>query len=354
MAATGLSATSLEEIIKQDPDSINSVDALGRTALTWAAARGDHRTMMALLAHGADPNMIDSYLGGPLSYAADRGHVKCVRLLLQAGAETDPILPGGQISGSPMNCASRNSKDPLVIKTLLDFGSDTESAGIDGKTCLIHVARTDNLDFALLFLENGADINASSATGETPLTTAIIHNSHRVLHLLLDRWEDYNECPRLKGPHLINTAAQYGDLETLKILTATDHFRLQYDKHFSLAKCVELLRERFDHNDKLHESMLNLMSVIQTTDFVGKKKVDMEKERLLESGLFTHGDVAAAQYELSEKSSVPSSEADFEDAVENFHCPHEHPDDEQPPPYSEAVKYQQRLDPRHAASHPHT
>ncbi|KAF2105246.1 ankyrin repeat-containing domain protein [Lophiotrema nucula] len=181
IAATGLSATSLEEIIKQDPDCINAVDALGRTALTWAAARGDHRTVMVLLAHDADPNLIDSYLGGPLSYAADRGHVKCVKLLLQAGAETDPILPGGQISGSPMNCASRNSKDPLVIKTLLDFGSDTESAGIDSKTPLIHVARTDNLDFALLFLERGANINASSATGETPLTTAIIHNSYKVL-----------------------------------------------------------------------------------------------------------------------------------------------------------------------------
>jgi ankyrin repeat protein len=306
LAATGLSGTSLEEVIKLNPESIDSVDALGRTALTWAAARGDHRAVATLLTHGADPNLIDSYLGGPLSYAADRGHVACVRRLLEAGAETDPILPGGQITGSPLNCAARNSTDPLVIKTLLDFGADTESCGIDGKTSLIHVARTDNLEFALLFLEYGANINAVSAARQTPLTTAVIHNSHRVLRLLLERWEDYFVCPRLRGPHLIDTAAQYGDVETLKILAAADHFRLQYDEKYSVAKCFELLRERFDHDDELHEAMLSLISIIQS-----KGTGDEDKDQLLESGLMNSL--------ISEKSSELNSDAGFEDALEHIH-----------------------------------
>lgn len=37
----GLRLSSLEEAIADDPDSIDVTDAMGRTPLLWAAARGD-------------------------------------------------------------------------------------------------------------------------------------------------------------------------------------------------------------------------------------------------------------------------------------------------------------------------
>ncbi|KAI9766861.1 MAG: hypothetical protein M1839_004748 [Geoglossum umbratile] len=174
----GLSMRSLEEEILLHPEDINAADAMGRTPIAWAAARGDRRAVVTLLSHGADPNATDIQCSGPLSNAAAQGHTVCVRLLLEAGAHPDPTVSRTEKKGSPLNCAARNAADVLLLKSLLDFGADIESGGVDGKTALIHTARTDNASFALLLLEYGADINATSTSGPTPLTTAITYNSH--------------------------------------------------------------------------------------------------------------------------------------------------------------------------------
>jgi ankyrin repeat protein len=218
----GLSISSLEDAILQHPDDIDTKDALGRTPLSWAALRGDDRAIALLLAHGADPNAV-GIRDCPLSNAAGRGCTKGCRLLLEAGANPDLNELSGYKTGSPLNVAARNSNDPLCFKTILDFGANTECCGVDGRTPLIHVARTNNVRFALLLLEYGADVNATSATGHTPLTTAIMHNGHDVLRLLLERWSEYSECPRLKGGHLLKLSAEFADLETILILTATNH-----------------------------------------------------------------------------------------------------------------------------------
>ena len=122
---------------------------------------------------------------------------------------------------------------------------------MDGKTPLIHVSRIDNASFATLLLDYGADINAADITSQTPLTTAITYNSHNVLQLLLDRWAEYSACPRVQGPHLLETAAVFADLETLKILVATDHFRLKYDKDDVLTNCANRVQDRYDVGEQI-------------------------------------------------------------------------------------------------------
>ncbi|KAJ5381152.1 ankyrin repeat containing protein [Penicillium cataractarum] len=278
----GLSQKSLEKQIIAEPESIDCQDALGRTPLLWAAARGDAASVAILLAHGANPDMLDHQLAPPVSYAADRNHTVCVRLLLEAGAETDPILPNGYIGGSALNCAARNASDPLILKTLLDFGADIEAAGVDGRTSLIHAARTDNASFAMLLLEYGADINATSSSNQTPLTTAVINNSHNVLRLLLERWAEYSECPRLKGPHLLQIAALYADIETLHILTQTDHFRMKHDKNFSVGDFVERLKQRYDVSEKLIQSFEDFLTVINT-----EPKYTQDEQDLMEKGFMS-------------------------------------------------------------------
>ncbi|TAQ91647.1 hypothetical protein B7494_g41 [Chlorociboria aeruginascens] len=196
---------------------------------------------------------------GPVSYAVERGHVICVRLLLEAGACPDPIIPGGLKIESPLNCAARNSINALVLKTFLDFGADVDASGVDGKTPLIHVSRTVNASFATLLLEYGADINAADITSQTPLTGAVIYNDHNILHLLFDRWSEYSSCPRLRGPHLLETAAVFADLE---ILVATDHFRLKYDKDCVFAHCANRVRDRYDFDDQILATFQDLVTVI--------------------------------------------------------------------------------------------
>ena len=196
---------------------------MGRTALEWASARGDDRSVVTLLSFGADPNIMDKKLNTPLSLATNQGHTLCARLLLEAGALADPILPPGIKFGNPLNCAARNATNPLLIKALLDFDADVEAIGVDGVIPLLHAARGKPVRFAKLLLDYGADINATSKYGRTPLTTAIIHNNHGVLHLLLERWFGYTECPRLKSPHVLDVTTEHADIETVSILTDAQH-----------------------------------------------------------------------------------------------------------------------------------
>jgi ankyrin repeat protein len=257
-----LSLESLEEEILRNPDEIDIRDTVGRTALHWAAARGEDRALTTLLSYGADPNVMDRKLNTPLTMASNQNHTVCVRLLLEAGAFPDPELPHGTKFGSPLNCAARNASDPLLIKTLLDFNADIEASNVDGVTPLLHVARGNSASHAMLLLEYGADINVTSKDGRTALTTAIIYNNHNVLQLLLDRWYEYSECPRLKGPHLLSLVAQYADLQTISILASTSHLKLKFDKDYVLGDFSARLRQRIDVTEKLTEAFEDLVSLI--------------------------------------------------------------------------------------------
>ncbi|KID90562.1 ankyrin repeat containing protein [Metarhizium guizhouense ARSEF 977] len=129
----GISIGDLERELISHPGEINAQDSMGRTALAWAAARGDSHSILTLLRYGADSNIMDSQISGPLSNASAQGHTACVKLLLDAGANPDPPLPGGINKGGPLNVAARRSDDPILVKLLLDFGAKVDQVGVDGK-----------------------------------------------------------------------------------------------------------------------------------------------------------------------------------------------------------------------------
>ncbi len=308
----GLSSCDLEEELLKNPHEINMQDSMGRTALAWAAARNDRHAIVTLLRYRADPNIIDVQISGPLSNAAAQGHTACVRLLLDAGAHPDLPLPGGIKKGGPLNVAARNSKDPVLVKVLLDFGADVDQCGVDGKTALFHAAQKDDASLAILLLENGAAINIASKTGDTPLTTAITHNSHNVLRLFLERWHEYSTCPRLKGPHLLKITALYGDIETIGILSTTDHFRLKYDQKYALGDFTQVLRTREDATEKLVFVFDELLQVFQ-----GSPPSYRSVEDALEAGSMGYPFSRAATWETilscDEGSDEHKSDADSED-----------------------------------------
>ncbi|CZT47714.1 related to ankyrin [Rhynchosporium secalis] len=323
----GILLLDLEEAIANDPGQVDITDAMGRTPLLWAAARGDAKSIKILLDYDANPNIIDMYLATSVSYAADRGHTLCVKLLLEAGAVAEPILPPGVKLGSPLTCAARNTKDPILLKYLLTYGAAVDGTGVDGVTALIHASRTDNVRFAILLLDYNANINAASITEHTPLTTAITYNSHAVLGLLLDRWEEFSSCPRLQGPHLLEITALYADLETVRLLAKTDHLKLKYDEGFTLREFAKRLTERADVTDELIEAFDMLLLVLNEN-----LKGPESKESLTEKGYDGYANTLSVIYEIEKLAADASpskerppgkfsdgsddGETDFQDAVE--------------------------------------
>ena len=303
-----LSRRHLEEELRNDPEEVDIPDATGRTALQWAAARGDERAVVTLLGYGADPNNMDKKLNTPLTLAANQNHTVCVRLLLEAGALPDPPLPKGVKFGTPLNCAARNAADPMLMKTLLDFNANIEVSGVDGITPLLHVARGNSATHAMLLLEYGANINATSKSGKTPLTTAIEYNNHAVLKLLLTRWFEYNECPRLKGPNLLEFVAQYADIETTSILSAAEHLRIRTDDSYILTHYMQILQARIDISEKLVNAFEDLLSILKSA---GGPQQSVESR--MESGLLSPFE----PLDLSDDDT--DSDLVFEDAKESLH-----------------------------------
>jgi ankyrin repeat protein len=85
VAASGLDHSVLDELLRQGAQP-NGRDYLGRTALTYAALRGDTDVIARLLNAGADVNVIDSGDMTPLMYAARNDHPDAVQLLMNRGA----------------------------------------------------------------------------------------------------------------------------------------------------------------------------------------------------------------------------------------------------------------------------
>lgn len=307
--ALGLFRGDLEEEIRHNPKEIDCPDATGRTALQWAAARGDERVVITLLSWGADPNNMDTKLNTPLTLAANQNQTVCVRLLLEAGALPDPELPPGVKFGTPLNCAARNAQDPMLMKTLLDFNANIEASGVDGVTPLLHVARGNSAAHAMLLLEYGARINATSKSGQTPLTAAIQCNNHTVLKLLLERWSEYNECPRLKGPNLLEIVARCADVETMLLLTAAEHLRARTDSAYVLEHYRQVLDDRDDASEKLGAAFEDLLSVL-------RMGAEQRGAAGAESGLLNPLDFLQISGEDTDSDTLA-----FEDARESFDSP---------------------------------
>lgn len=197
-----LCSKSLAAELEENPNAVYVTDAQNRTALDWATARVQLEDISLLLLYGADPNNMDVTGRTPVLHAVDSHNISCLRLILEAGGHPNPPMPKGIFRSSPLTAAGFAGM-PEMLKLLLDFEANPNACNPEGLTALHAVARTKNVDCVLLLLEFGADLNAMSSNGRTPLTTAIIYNNHPVLQLFVDRCHEYVTSMRLNGTSIL-------------------------------------------------------------------------------------------------------------------------------------------------------
>ena len=193
----GLSFKSLATELVENPNAIYVTDSQGRTALAWATARAQLADIALLVEHGADPNNMDVTGRTTVLHAVDSHSAECLRLVLEAGGDPNPITPKGLFRSSPLTAAARSGV-PEMVRHLLRFNADPNACNPEGFTALHAVALTPNAECAVALLDFGADLNFTSSNGRTPLTTAIIYNSHQVLEIFVDHGYRYMDTPRFK------------------------------------------------------------------------------------------------------------------------------------------------------------
>ncbi len=77
-----------EELQKSSNAEINMTNTGGRSALSWAALRGDHTAVNLVLEAGADVDQSEVDRETPQLYSIERDNATCMELLLKADPDS--------------------------------------------------------------------------------------------------------------------------------------------------------------------------------------------------------------------------------------------------------------------------
>ena len=215
-------------LLEEEPGLVNAhdpaCDLLPVTPLHHAVHAGHERVVRFLFERGAETGVNSTPL---VKYAAGRGRIGLVRLLLEKGADTFRIGCGHWVlepemaalliaHGADVNypegrwiwtaCTGNNSQrdDPDYVQALLDKGARIDTV-LRGAQALHFAAKAGFTGVMEVLLNNGAPVDARSDKGETPLFYALKAGPRadmvKSVDLLLAHGADPNLLDRLgKSP----------------------------------------------------------------------------------------------------------------------------------------------------------
>ena len=187
----------------KDLQAIHSQDFLGQAknkeavdnALLAATKSANYEVVKFLIDSGYPLNNKNADGYAPLSLAAHNVNLNILKVLLDAGAD---VNVRNKRQSTPLMIAVNSAKSPSLVSALLAAGADVNASNEDGWTALHITANIpdepthDLADIAKLLLDAGANKEAKSTGGSTPLTLAASNNRPNTLKVLLDAGADVN------------------------------------------------------------------------------------------------------------------------------------------------------------------
>ncbi|KAH0592783.1 hypothetical protein MHUMG1_09428 [Metarhizium humberi] len=211
----------VDVLIKAENIDLNS--EYSPNPLLYAAGKGHVGVVELLLdadMKGIEPDKEDPVSERrPLSCAAERGHTKVVELLLATG-KLDINSGDGYTKRSPLSWAAADSSAKDVLELLLtQDGIKPYATDREGRTPLSHAAERGNVSAVRALLSKGY-FDGMDVDGRTPLTYAVINGQYTTAKLLLaelgtdpDSRDRYDRTP-------LSYAAQGGQEQIVNILLA--------------------------------------------------------------------------------------------------------------------------------------
>jgi uncharacterized protein len=239
----GVSPDFRQRLQRATAEDINASPVCERTALSWAAERGDLAMVNLLLEQGALVEEADELGITPLYYAILNKHNAVVEKLLTVGADINRCVSYGD-SGPSGNalywaCESENTAIiPLLVERGVnilreDGGISPSVAGYLKQVSLLHqmleagaevtlsdAAGSGDVDLVQSLLDTGADINEIEENyGTTPLTYVSQTGDAAMVQFLLSRGAEVNQKNRY-GKTALSFAQERGHNEIISLLKA--------------------------------------------------------------------------------------------------------------------------------------
>lgn len=196
-------------------EDIDVVDSFGRTALMWAAWRGDDTSFSTLLQFGANPQASSFDGNSVLLYATYGGSKACLELLVGAGAD---INYTSHSLVTPAMVQPRIDDNPAIATVRIVRGASIEASRKQKFTPLYVAALTDQVESLVYLLDCGATTDVASWDCSTPLSVAISLNNHRVVEELIKRYSDLEALSGSKNSYsVVTNVATFGDERTMQL-----------------------------------------------------------------------------------------------------------------------------------------
>ena len=200
------------------PRSPNFQDANHKTPLYVAASNGSLKCVLLLLEAGANKDQGKTDTGlTPLCIAAHRGHLEVVRFLVESGANKDQGL---RDNGETPLCIAAHRGHLEVVRILVESGANKDQGRTDnGATPLFSAAHSGHLEVVQFLVESGANKNQGQTdTGATPLYIAAQNGHLEVVRFLVESGANKDQCKTDTGSTPVFIAAQKGHLEVVRFL----------------------------------------------------------------------------------------------------------------------------------------
>jgi ankyrin repeat protein len=228
--------------------NVRAADALGRTALHYAAKSGQtdtaallieakadlehptregeqrplHHAVMydadavvdLLLEQGAQVEATNVYGGTALNIAAELGRLECVKRLVQAKANVNVVTAGER---NPLFGAAERGHEQ-VVRALLEAGADAAWISPRDKLPTLYAAAlSGSPQVVKLLIDHGAKVDAQTAKGETALIAAAYAGKPEVIEVLLGAGADKSVADE-RGRRALDYAAARGDHRCMSLL----------------------------------------------------------------------------------------------------------------------------------------